>query len=157
MAESNGTRPGNRDGRKAILAVALASGRTLKQAAAAAGVSERTASKWHTDPQFKGRVLALRGEVVSRALGRVTASLTAAANTLRKLLESGNDAIRLGAAKSIIDAALRLREANDLQQQLDDLRALVEPASPDPGVPPFAGDTDGPSHNGFLTGGAGRP
>ena len=59
-------------GRKNALALALAVGKTIKQAARAAGVSERTAQMWWTEPDFKARVAELRGEMVSRALGSMT-------------------------------------------------------------------------------------
>src|SRR4051794_2343058 len=52
-------------------ALALASGQTLRAAAASAHVSERTAARRWADATFRRRVSELRAEMVSRALGRM--------------------------------------------------------------------------------------
>src|SRR5262245_42645707 len=51
------------------LALALAGGQTIREAAAQVGVSERTAHRRLDDPKFRARVVELRSLVVMRAAG----------------------------------------------------------------------------------------
>ena len=53
-----------------VLAAALAAGEDVAAAAEAAKISERTAYRRLSDPQFKRLVSELRGRMVSRALGK---------------------------------------------------------------------------------------
>ena len=100
------------------LAVALASGMTVAAAAHVAGVSERTAHRRLADAAFARRVTEIRGEMVSRAVGRMTRGMTAAANTLLALLEAADERVRLGAAKAVLELGVKLREATELEARL---------------------------------------
>jgi hypothetical protein len=66
------------------LAVALAAGHTLRDAAAAAAISERTATRRWADPGFRQRVDDLRADMVNRATGKMADGMAEAANVLRK-------------------------------------------------------------------------
>src|SRR5262249_20780674 len=77
MAETSANR-----GRRELAAAELAVGKTHAAAAQAAHVSQRTIRTWAAEPDFSRRVSELRGQIVSRALGRMVGSLTAAAATL---------------------------------------------------------------------------
>jgi hypothetical protein len=123
---------GDQRGRQELAAAALAVGKTQWAAAQTAGVSERTVRTWWADPAFRARVAKLRGEAVSRALGRLTAGMTDAADTFLKLLKSPNDAVRLGAAKAIIELAIKVRDATDLQavayrmlEEMDEMKGVI--------------------------------
>src|SRR5262245_32721008 len=72
------------------LAVSLAGGATLRDAAAAAGIGERTATRRWTDAAFRRRVAELRGEMVGQALGRLADGMAPAADVLRALLGAEN-------------------------------------------------------------------
>ena len=61
---------GGRKNGDPVLAAALASGGTWKEAAEAAGVSERTVGRRLKDPAFRGTVSRLREEIFSRAAAR---------------------------------------------------------------------------------------
>jgi hypothetical protein len=76
------------------LAVALASGQTVRDAAAA-GIGERTATRRLADSDFHRRVAKLRAEMVQTALGRMTDAMTGAADTLRSLLTATSESVRL--------------------------------------------------------------
>src|SRR5262245_33167553 len=54
------------------LALALAGGKTLRDAAAAVGVGERTVRRRWADQAFRRRVSELQQEMVGRCLGRMT-------------------------------------------------------------------------------------
>ena len=116
MAE-NGRRKGD-----AALLLALASGETVREAARLAGIGERTATRRQADADFRRRVAELRGEMVSRAVGRLADGSTEAVAALRKLLDAGTPpAVRLGAARAILELGTKLRESVELEQRLADL------------------------------------
>ena len=105
------------------LALALAAGRTVRDACRKAGASERTAYRRLADPGFRCRVAELRAEMVGRALGCMADGMAAAAKTLRKLLKADADTVKLGAARSILELGNKLREAVELEQRLAALEA----------------------------------
>jgi hypothetical protein len=108
---------GRRNADEALLA-ALAAGKTSAEAADMAGVSPRTIARRLTDPAFRQRLAELRGEMVSRASGRMADSMTEAADTLRALLQAEAESTRLGAARSILELGNKLRDAVELEERL---------------------------------------
>jgi hypothetical protein len=103
------------------LALALASGGTLRGAAEAADVAERTAARRWADPVFRRRVSDLRGELVGRALGKLADGMSDAAATLRELLAAESASVRLGAARALLELGVKLRESVELEQRLQAL------------------------------------
>ena len=101
--------------------MAVAAGQTLRDAAAAADVSERTAARRWADPGFRDRVGALRSDMAQRALGRLVDGMSEAADVLRQLLAAGSESVRLGAARSLLELGARLREGLELEQRLREL------------------------------------
>ncbi len=108
------------------LALAVAAGQTLRDAAAAASVSERTAARRWADPDFRRRVNALRGDMVQRSLGHMADGMAEAAGVLRALLSAESESVRLGAARSMLEYGVKLRETVDFNERL---RALEEAAA----------------------------
>src|SRR5215471_3568818 len=108
---------GRKSADQAII-VALASGQTIEAAARAAGVGESTVYRRLRDAGFRVAVATARAEVTARALGKLAAASTAAASTLRKLLRAESEAVRLSAARSILEMATRLRETVEFEQRL---------------------------------------
>ena len=106
-----------------LLAAELAAGKTVRDAAAAAGVSERTAYRRLEDEAFLYRVAALRAAMIDTAAGRLADGMAAAADVLRALLAADDDRVRLAAASKLIDSGLKVRELVDLEEEL---AALVE-------------------------------
>jgi hypothetical protein len=101
------------------LALALASGQTLRDAAAATGIGERTATRRWADTAFRRRVAELRGEMVGQAAGKMAGAMTAAVDTLRQLLDAGTPpAVRLGAARTMLELAVKLRESVELEARI---------------------------------------
>ena len=104
------------------LALALATGQTLRGGAEAAGIAERTATRRWADPAFRRRVAQLRGDMVQRALGRMAHGMAEAADVLRALLAPAMPpAVRLGAARSLLELGVRLRESVELEARLASL------------------------------------
>jgi hypothetical protein len=108
------------DRRKAdeALALAVAVGKTLRDAALAVGIGERTAARRWADPDFRRRVSELRGEIVARSLGRMADGMNEAADELRRLLGARSEAVRLGAARSLLELSVKLRDSTELEMRL---------------------------------------
>jgi len=109
------------------LAVALAAGQTLCAAADACGISERTAARRWADGAFRRHVSELRGELVQRSLGRLADGMSEAADVLRKLLAAESESVRLGAARSLLELGVKLRESVELEQRLCALEGQMGP------------------------------
>jgi hypothetical protein len=105
------------------VALCLAAGRTAKGAAAACGVGERTVRRWQADPDFAGRVAALRRQLAERAAGRLAGLSGRAAATLRRLLDCGHPPTEGRAALGVLDQVAKYL---DLQDHEARIRALEE-------------------------------
>lgn len=115
---------GRISGRQEAVALLLAGGAKEKDAARQAGVGERTIRTWKADPAFRYRMSELRATLIEQGLHSLAEGLTEAVTQLRGLLCSENEAIALAAAKTMLDAVLKL------QQQTASEKA--EPALPPP-------------------------
>jgi hypothetical protein len=120
-----------RKGADQAIVVALAAGRTVQAAARVAGVGETTIYRRLRDTEFRRRVAESRAEFASRALGNLAAAATAAVRTLRQLLKADSEAVRLSAARSILELGAKLRESVELEQRIAALEARPdEPSRP---------------------------
>jgi hypothetical protein len=109
------------------LALALATGQTLRAAAEAIGIGERTATRRWADAAFRRRVAELRGDMVQRSLGRMADGMSDAAAKLRELLGAESETVRLGAARALLELGVKLRESVELEERLAELeRRLAE-------------------------------
>jgi hypothetical protein len=101
------------------LLLALACGASVENAARQAGVSESTAYRRLADPDFSQRLKELRADMVQRTAGALTAAATEAVRTLLELQKpSAPPAVRLGAARSVLEIGVKLREVADLEERL---------------------------------------
>jgi HEAT repeat protein len=105
------------------LLVALAQGRSTREAARRAKVSERTATRRMADPEFRIAVAEARAAMVERALGKLADGSTEAVDTLRRLLKAKAEGVRLSAARAFLEVGNKLRENVELEQRI---RALEE-------------------------------
>jgi hypothetical protein len=118
----NDTENGALAPRQEAVALGVASGLSLAAAARKAHVGVATAKRWSaTLLAFRRRVQELRAEMTSQALGRMAAGMSEAADVLRGLLAAEAESIRLGAARSLLDLGLKLREAVELECRLAEL------------------------------------
>jgi hypothetical protein len=118
-------------GADAIILARLTAGATRAEAAKAAGVSETTVYRKLQEAEFAGQLRELRRAIVDAATGRALSLVGEALDTMGELLKSGNDGVRLGAARTILDSALRLHEQNDLAERLaalEDAAAIIDDA-----------------------------
>lgn len=115
MSKVKGSRKPEGEG----LVLALACGATVEAAARQCQVSDRTVYRRLEDPAFKARVREVRGEMVRRSAGLLTAAAGQAVQTLLALQkESVPAAVRLGAARAIIELGLKVRETAELEARI---------------------------------------
>ena len=108
------------------LAAELACGKTVRDAATATGVAERTAHRRQSEPEFRAKVADLRAGMVSAAAGRLADGMTAAANVLREQLGSADEHLRHKSAVKLIELGVKVAELTDLERRLSELEALAE-------------------------------
>jgi hypothetical protein len=107
-------------------ALALAGGRTNTEAARESGASVRTITRWQTLPAFTRRIDALRDQMTSTALGRLTDGLTIAAVKIHWLtLNARSEQTQLAAARSLMEFATRLRAGFEFRTALAEVEVLV--------------------------------
>jgi hypothetical protein len=107
------------------LALALASGATLRDAASGAGIGERTATRRWADSAFRQRVTELQHEMVARCMGRLTDGMTEAADVVRKLMSADSESVRLAAARTMLDFGMRGWDRLDLEARVQELEQLA--------------------------------
>ena len=112
--------------KKAALALALASGLTVMAAAEHAHVSESTAHRYLRKPAFRRLVARLRGQMLEAALGRMAENMTRAADKVACLLDSGNEAVALRAARTLLTLSLRLRDSVELADRIHEIEREVD-------------------------------
>jgi hypothetical protein len=116
------------------LALGLAIGKSVEQAATEAHVSRRTATRRLQDPAFRLRVSEIRKDLFDRACGIFTGGLAFAAQKLALLArDSKSEMVVLAAARSVIDYALRLREHGELEERVVRLEARAAAADGEKG------------------------
>jgi hypothetical protein len=116
---------GARQNADSALIAALAAGGTVAASAKSAGVSEATAHRRLADPAFRKLVDEARAAAIARAVARLSATATLAADTLHRLLNANAETVQLGAARAILDLGLKLREHEDLATRVAALEAML--------------------------------
>jgi hypothetical protein len=104
----------------------LAAGETFTRAAKLAGISRRTVTRRMANPQFRQEVTDARKRIVDGAAGKMAASMAAAADTLRRLLRSKSDGVRLRAATAILELGVKLRDATEIAERVSLLEAALQ-------------------------------
>ena len=112
-------RKSNKAAEQALLA-ALAIGATVENAARKAGISERTAYRRLADPDFQARVEQARRENMARTAGMLTGAALGSVKTLVDLQQdvSVPASVRRGAARDVLDMAVKYRESAEMEQRL---------------------------------------
>jgi hypothetical protein len=114
-----------------VLLMTLACGATVEAAAQKAGVSRATVQRRLLDPEFHARLQEFRSDMVTRASGTLTAASTEAIKTLLALQQPTiPHAVRLGAARSILEIGIKMREAADFEERLAALEQHNQVSNP---------------------------
>jgi len=113
------------------VSAALAGGASYADAAKAGEVSYYTVSRRMADPEYAARVLALRAELLQRAIGNLARVSEAAALCLEELLSEDNPPqTRLGACRAVFEYAGRFHDVAVLEQRIAALEAERDAAKP---------------------------
>ena len=122
-------RTGRRSNREDAALAALLSEKTIAEAATKAGIGESTLLRWLADAEFKARYRAARRSVVESAIGRLQRAATEAVDALSRNLTCGIPAVEVGAARSVLDQAIKAVELVDLAERIEALEQASELAA----------------------------
>lgn len=109
---------------KRALAAILAA-RNYEEAIPDSGVCRQTFYSYLRDPSFKAELDRQLNQLMDSALGRIKGAAGEAVETLRALIGSDNESIRLRAAQGIIDYTLKAREL-EIGARLDEIEKHLE-------------------------------
>jgi DNA-binding MurR/RpiR family transcriptional regulator len=102
---------------------------TIAAAALKVGISESTLLRWLQEPTFKAEYRSARRQVVEAAIGRLQTVTTKAVDTLERNLTCGIPAVEVGAAKSVLDQAVKAVELVDLAERVEQLEQAATAAA----------------------------
>jgi hypothetical protein len=108
---------------KMAAALAVAGGRTVREAAERADVGVRTVYSWLRQPAFKRKVNELQERMVAAAIGRLSRRMSKAADTLAGLLNSTDEGTKLRAARSLLEVRLKLKQLDELERRVGELES----------------------------------
>ena len=118
---------GGRQNTENTLLLALACGATVEKAAEKAQVSVRTVYRRIAEPSFQQQLHRIRADMVHRAASMLTAAAMEAIKTLMDLQSAATPAaVRLGAARAILDLGTKLRESSELEDRVAELEQQLE-------------------------------
>jgi len=107
---------------------ALLAHRTIREAAAAAGVSERVIYDYLSDPDFEARYKATRDDVIRGVANHLRERMNEAVDTIGDIMRDAenrpND--RLAAAKAVLDFGGKYIEVNDILERIAKLEGSVD-------------------------------
>jgi len=127
---------GERLSRKQEQAVlALLEHATLKQAAAAIKVNEKTLRGWLKIPAFQGEHRAARRRIVEEGITRLQQLTTGAVLALGRNLSCGIPGVEVRAAQAVLDRSLQAVELGDLLQRFEELEQWLGPPWKRPATP----------------------
>ena len=110
---------GDRSNADHLIVAALAAGSTVRDAATAAGVGERTVRRRLEDPAFRAWVEDARRAAIDLAVGRLADAAAFAASGLRALAERAeSESVRLGACRTLLELGLKWREHGAVEERL---------------------------------------
>ena len=108
------------------LLMALACGAAVEVAAQTVAVSKRTVYRRLQDPVFRRRLQEVRSDMVQRTSGMLTAAGGAGVKTLLALMkESVPAAVRLGAARAVLELGIKVRDSSELSERIAALEAQL--------------------------------
>lgn len=107
--------------------IALLSTKSITEAAAQIGVTEKTIYQWMNQPAFKAGLISAEGEIIDRATRRLLTLHDQAINVFDEIMGDDDCApgTKLRAAQSILDYLLKLRELRNVEARLAALEEKV--------------------------------
>ena len=122
----NGTRP-ELNPRQRRLVAALVATPTVRDAAKAAAIGERTAWRYLGDPHVRAALAERQDAVLGHVSRRLAEEMGAALDVLCGIMrdKTASDPSRVAAARAVLDSGLRLAELVTLAQRVSDLEARL--------------------------------
>jgi hypothetical protein len=105
------------------LALALASGVSIPEAATQAEIDRRTVYRKLENPEFRRLVAEFRDRLIATALGRIADNMTRGADALAEMLDSPLPHIRIRAIRTLFTLGIRLRDSVDLASSMREVQA----------------------------------
>jgi len=102
----------------------LAGGKTIREAARAANISERTAHRRLADAEFRARIMEARAAAVASATASLVAGMKEASGVLNLLLSHSDPRIQQRAAVKLIELAVKLSRFTELERRAERKRGL---------------------------------
>lgn len=102
---------------------------TRKEAAKAAGITDRTLRGYLQDPEFREALKAAYNDVMEDATHQAQRLVRKAMLTFESVMDDENEtgATRVQAGAKAVEYALRLQEQTDVVRELEELRKVVFP------------------------------
>lgn len=106
---------------------ALLTSKTKQEAAAAAGITDRTLRKYFEDRDFQEAYKEAFAGVLEDATRQAQQSAQAAISTLRNIVEDTTEAsaVRVQAARNVLEYTLRLTNAIDIENRLRAMEMII--------------------------------
>lgn len=101
----------------------IASGMTLTEAARSIGVKQQTLKKWSQRDDFKAAMQQAIDEVL-------TGCIPSAVNRLKKMIESKNDWVSMGAIRLLFDLTSKNKQQDD-QNVIVNFSSMLPPGAPE--------------------------
>ena len=116
-------------GRFHTLALHLAQGATLRDAAGRAGVPERTAFRVLKKPKFRKLVRRCRSRLWRSLAGKLTAACEDAVANMQQIANDTATAAtaRVSACRGLLEAALKFKDSADFERRLASLEERRDP------------------------------
>ena len=104
---------------------AILSSRTYDEAMTTARISRQTFYNWMKQPHFKAELDRQLNELTDGAFNQLKNAAGDAVDTLRSLLNSESENVRLRASQAIVDYVIKARELGDLSARLDEIEKNI--------------------------------
>jgi hypothetical protein len=114
----------SRQQEKAIAALLTAP--SIRQAATATGVTEKTLRAWLGDADFQAAYRRERRKIIEHAIGHLQGRLRKAVRCLERNLSCGKPNVEIEAAKALIGSCLKGVEMSELLEKIAEMESQIE-------------------------------
>ncbi|GAP11046.1 hypothetical protein BECAL_02228 [Bellilinea caldifistulae] len=109
---------------------ALLTSKSAREAAHKCGIGEKTAYRWLRQPAFREALQEAESGLLEEAMRRLLSMQSGALDALSDLVTDRRlPGARLAAAKTVLDAVLRFRNAVELEARITDLERRIDEAA----------------------------
>lgn len=114
----------------------LAAGNSVAEVAILTGISERTIYRRQQEPEFQAALIEAREVMADQAIGDLASSMGKATRTLKELLNSQNERVRLMAAERVILLYLKVRDFVEIEAKAEAIENALAAGTGLPGATP---------------------